>query len=164
MSRLWTLATTTRLITTLREPFPGALFTKIAQVGGLATSAVQATRAQISRQRRTSDLIGVRLLLGGERLHVGRIERMTPTSFVLTDMLVGKPGRAALLLDDTAISNAQRLGIGGKTKQVEFSLGRVRILSADELETELDTWLPTVARGCKEIGRASCRERVYSSV
>lgn len=137
------------LMTTLREPFPGALFTKIQQVGGLATSAVQATRAQISRQRRTSDLIGVRSLLGGERLHVGRIERMTPTSFVLTDMLVGKPGRAALLLDDTAISNAQRLGIGGKTKQVEFSLGRVRILSADELETELDTWLPTVARGCK---------------
>jgi prephenate dehydratase/prephenate dehydrogenase/ferredoxin-fold anticodon binding domain-containing protein len=133
----------------LREPFPGALFTKIQQVGGLATTAVQATRAQISRQRRTSDLVGVRSIVGGERLHVGRIEKMTPTSFVLTDLLVGKQGAAALLTDERAIANARRLGIGGKTKRVEFSLGRVRILSADELEAELDQWLPTVARGCK---------------
>ncbi len=136
-------------LSTLREPFPGALFTKIQQVGGLATTAVQATRAQISRQRRTSDLVGVRSIVGGERLHVGRIEKMTPTSFVLTDLLVGKQGAAALLTDDRAIANARRLGIGGKTKRVEFSLGRVRILSGDELEAELDQWLPTVARGCK---------------
>jgi prephenate dehydratase/prephenate dehydrogenase/ferredoxin-fold anticodon binding domain-containing protein len=133
----------------LRAPFPGSLFTKIQQVGAIATSAVQATRTEISRQRRADGLVGVVSLSGNDKLHVGHIETMTPTSFVLREILVGQPGRAALLVDDAAIANARKLGIGGKPKNIEFTLGRVRVLSNDELERALTEWLPTVARGVK---------------
>jgi prephenate dehydratase/prephenate dehydrogenase/ferredoxin-fold anticodon binding domain-containing protein len=133
----------------LREPFPGSLFTKIQQVGAIATSAVQSTRTEISRQRRHDGLVGVVALGGGDRLHVGHILTVTPTAFVLREELVGQPGRAALLVDDAAVANARRLGIGGKAKTVEFTLGRVRVLSNDELEAALDTWLPDVSRGVK---------------
>ena len=133
----------------LRNPFPGSLFTKVQQVGAIATSAVQATRTEISRQRRADGLVGVVSLSGNDRLHVGHIEKMTATSFVLREILVGQPGRSALLVDDAAIANAKRLGIGGKAKSIEFTLGRVRVLSNDELETALDAWLPSVARGTK---------------
>ncbi len=133
----------------LRNPFPGSLFTKVQQVGAIATSAVQATRTEISRQRRADGLVGVVSLSGNDRLHVGHIEKMTATSFVLREILVGQPGRSALLVDDAAIANAKRLGIGGKAKSIEFTLGRVRVLSNDELETALDAWLPAVARGTK---------------
>lgn len=133
----------------LREPFPGSLFTKMQQVGAIATSAVQATRTEISRQRRSDGLVGVVSATGGERLHVGHIVTITPTSFVLRAELVGQPGRAAILVDDAAIANARKLGIGGKPKNVEFTLGRVRVLSNDELEAALDKWLPSVQRGVK---------------
>lgn len=133
----------------LRGPFPGAVFGKIQQAGALATTAVQSTRALISRRRRTHDLVGVESLVGARRVHVGRIERVTPTSFVMSDVLVGRPGRAALLTDETARANARRLGIGGKVRRVEFSLGRVRMLTPEELDAVLDAWLPTVGRGVK---------------
>lgn len=136
-------------LASLRAPFPGSLFTKITQVGAIATSAVQATRTEISRQRRADGLVGVVSLSGNDRLHVGHIETITPTSFVLREILVGQPGRGALLVDDAAAANAKRLGIGGKPKSIEFTLGRVRVLSNDELETALNEWLPTVARGTK---------------
>jgi prephenate dehydratase/prephenate dehydrogenase/ferredoxin-fold anticodon binding domain-containing protein len=136
-------------LSNLRAPFPGSLFTKIQQVGVIATSAVQQTRTEISRQRRADGLVGVVSLSGNDRLHVGRIETMTPTSFVLREILVGSPGKAALLVDDAAIANARKLGVGGKPKSIEFTLGRVRVLSNDELERALTEWLPTVARGIK---------------
>lgn len=139
----------TGYLAALRAPFPGSLFTKTQQVGAIATSAVQATRTEISRQRRADGLVGVVSLAGNDRLHVGHIETITPTSFVLREILVGQPGRAALLVDDAAVANAKRLGIGGKPKSIEFTLGRVRVLSNDELETALTGWLPTVARGTK---------------
>ena len=139
----------TAVLESLRAPFPGALFTKIQQAGALATSAVQSTRARVSHHRGTAELIGVRSLVAGDRLHVGRIEKVTATSFVMSDLLVGNPGHAALLSDDHAIANARKLGVGGKPKMVEFSLGRVQILSPLELDAVLDDWLATVQRGCK---------------
>ncbi len=133
---------------TVRSPFPGALFGKIQQAGTLATSAVQSTRARLAQQRRTGELIGVRTT-GSERLHVGRVVAATPTGFTLENLLVGQKGRAALLVDDLARANAKALGIGGKSTRVEFSLSRVQLLSATELEVTLDEQLATVQRGCK---------------
>lgn len=133
----------------VRSHFSGGLFAKIHEAGALATSAVQSTRARVAATRRTNALVGVRTIGGNDRLHVGRVLRVTPTSFVLEDLLVGTSGRAALLLDDTAIANARRLGIGGRSRLVEFRLGRVRLLDAAELEAELDACLATVERGVK---------------
>ncbi len=135
-------------LATLREPFSGGLFAKISQAGTLATSAVQASRARIADHRRAGELIGIHTI-GSDKLHVGRIIATTPTSFTLENLLVGVPGRSALLVDGTATENARRSGITGRVKQTEFRLGRVEILSAADLETTLDTWLATVTRGCK---------------
>jgi prephenate dehydratase/prephenate dehydrogenase/ferredoxin-fold anticodon binding domain-containing protein len=134
----------------LREPFSGGLFNKIAQAGSLATSAVQSSRARIADVKRAGELIGVRSLSGeSERLHVGRVVKVTPTSFTLTNVLIGARGEAALLSDSAAIERARRLGISGKERSVEFRLGRVDILSPAELDEELDAWLTTSVRGCK---------------
>ena len=133
----------------VRSRFSGGLFTKIHDAGALATSAVQSTRARVAATRRTNALVGVRSTSGNDRLHVGRVVKVTPTSFVLDDLLVGTPGKGALLLDEATMSNARRLGIGGRSRQVEFRLGRVALLDGAELETELDGWLATVERGVK---------------
>jgi prephenate dehydratase len=136
----------------LRAPFSSGLFTKMQQAATLATGAVQSTRARVAEQRRAAELIAVRTIgqAGqGERLHVGRVRKVTATSFVLDDLLVGTQGKAALLIDDAAVQNARKLGIGGKAKMVEFSLGRVQVLSTRETEDELDAWLASVQRGVK---------------
>lgn len=133
----------------VRAPFSGGLFTKIQQAAVLATGAVQSTRAEVSRHARDGRLIGVRSLVNDDRLHVGTVVRTTPTSFVLRDQLVGKRGAAALLTDAEATANARKLGIAGSARNVEFSLGRVRILTPLELDAELEQWLATVARGTK---------------
>ncbi len=143
------LEATTEYLEEVRSHFSGGLFTKIHEAGALATSAVQSTRAGVAANRRTNALVGVRGLSGGDRLHVGRVVRVTPTSFVLDDLLVGSPGRAALLLDEPTIANARKLGIGGRSRSVEFRLGRVRLLDPAELDAELDSWLATVVRGVK---------------
>ncbi len=132
----------------LRAPFSGGLFAKISQAGTLATSAVQASRSRIANHRRAGELVGIRTI-GSEKLHVGRIVAANPTSFTLENLLVGVPGRCALLVDGTATENARRSGITGRVKQTEFRLGRVDVLSTTELESTLDTLLATVTRGCK---------------
>ena len=137
------------VVESLRAPFPGALFTKIQQAGTLATSAVQSARALVSHHRGTAKLIGVRSLVAGDRLHVGRIEKVTATSFTMRDLLVGERGRAALLSDDHAVANARKIGVGGKARAIEFRMGRVQILSPLELDGVLDEWLASVSRGCK---------------
>ena len=137
------------LLEGIRAPFPGALFGKIQQAGSLATSAVQSTRARLAQQRRTGELIGVRSVAGNDRLHVGRVVASTPTGFTLENVLVGQRGKGALLVDDQAKANAKVMGIGGKPSTVEFSMSRVQLLSAAELEVELDACLATVQRGCK---------------
>ncbi len=153
----------------LRAPFSGGLFTKIAQAGALATSAVQSSRTRIAEVKRTGELIGVRTIGGdSDRLHVGHITKVSPTSFTLANVLVGTKGAAALLSDAAATENARRLGISGKSRAVEFRLGRVDILSSAELDRELDEWLTTSSRGCKflipeSIGGASA-VRVAQSV
>jgi prephenate dehydratase/prephenate dehydrogenase len=142
----------TEYLSGLRAPFSSGLFTKMQQAATLATGAVQSTRARVAEQRRAAELIAVRTLgpAGqGERLHVGRVRKVTATSFVLDDLLVGTQGKAALLTDEAAVQNARKLGIGGKAKTVEFSLGRVQVLSARETEDELDAWLASVQRGVK---------------
>ena len=133
----------------VRSHFSGGLFSKIHEAGELATSAVQSTRARVAATRRTNSLVGVRTIGGSDRLHVGRVVRVTPTSFVLDDLLVGSAGRGALLVDEAAIANARKLGIGGRSRPVEFRLGRVRLLDPAELETELNAYLATVERGVK---------------
>lgn len=140
---------TSNYLEEVRSHFSGGLFAKIHEAGALATSAVQSTRARVAATRRTNALVGVRTIGGNDRLHVGRVVRVTPTSFVLDDLLVGTSGRSALLLDDTTIANARKLGIGGRSRQVEFRLGRVRLLDGVELEAELDACLATVERGIK---------------
>ena len=142
----------TEYLSELRAPFSSGLFTKMQQAATLATGAVQSTRARVAEQRRAAELIAVRTIgqAGqGERLHVGRVLKVTATSFVLDDLLVGTQGKAALLIDDAAVQNARKLGIGGKAKTVEFSLGRVHVLSTRETEDELDAWLASVQRGVK---------------
>jgi prephenate dehydratase/prephenate dehydrogenase len=142
----------TEYLSGLRAPFSSGLFTKMQQAATLATGAVQSTRARVAEQRRAAELIAVRTIgqAGqGERLHVGRVRKVTATSFVLDDLLVGTRGKAALLIDDAAVQNARKLGIGGKAKTVEFSLGRVQVLSTGETEDELDAWLASVQRGVK---------------
>jgi prephenate dehydratase/prephenate dehydrogenase len=133
----------------VRDHFSGGLFAKIQEAGSLATSAVQSTRALVAAHRRTNSLVGVRTIGGRDRLHVGRVIHVTPTSFVLDDLLVGSAGKGALLLDETTVANARKLGIGGRSKAVEFRLGRVALLDPVELEAELDGWLATVERGVK---------------
>jgi prephenate dehydratase/prephenate dehydrogenase len=133
----------------LRSPFPGGLFTKVLQAGVLATSAVQSTRARVAEHGRSDSIVGVRSIVQGERLHVGRVTRVSATSFTLQDLLVGTKGNAALLSSEAATANAKKLGIAGKPKNVEFSLGRVQILTASELEDELSEWLATIPRGYK---------------
>jgi prephenate dehydratase/prephenate dehydrogenase len=135
-------------LSSLRAPFSGGLFAKIAQTGSLATSAVQSSRARIADHRRHGELIGVRTA-GSDKLQVGRVVTTTPTSFTIENLLVGVPGRAALLLDATTTDNAKRIGITGKTKRTEYQLGRVEVLSPTELDSALDAWLATTARGCK---------------
>ena len=137
------------VVESLRAPFPGGLFTKIQQAGTLATSAVQSARARVSHHRGTAELIGVRSIVAGDRLHVGRIEKVTATSFTMRDLLVGERGRAALLSDEHAIANARKLGVGGKARAIEFRMGRVQILSPLDLDVVLDEWLASVSRGCK---------------
>lgn len=136
------------VIAALREPFPGALFSRVQQAGSLAIAATQSTRARVAQHRHAGALIAAQANEGA-RLHVGIVERATPTSFTLRNVLVGQPGRAALLTDDEAVANAKKLGIAGSPKSVELTLGKVRLLSPAELETALDRWLATVTRGCK---------------
>ena len=143
------LDATTEYLEDVRSHFSGGLFAKIHEAGALATSAVQSTRARVAANRRTNALVGVRGPAGSDRLHVGRVVKVTPTAFVLDDLLVGSPGRAALLLDGPTIANARKLGIGGRSRSVEFRLGRVRLLDPAELDAELDAWLATVVRGVK---------------
>lgn len=133
----------------LRGPFPGALFTKIQQAGTLATAAVQAARARIARHRNAGEVIGVMSAERNGRLHVGTVASVTGTSFVLSDLLVGTAGKAGLLVPGAATENTRRLGVGGSARTVEFTLGRVRILTPEELDAELDAWLGSVMRGCK---------------
>ncbi len=133
----------------VRDHFSGGLFAKIHEAGTLATSAVQATRASVAAHRRTNAIVGVRTIGGRDRLHVGRVVHVTPTSFVLDDLLVGSAGKGALLLDEATSANARRLGIGGRGRAVEFRLGRVTLLDSQELDRELDAWLATVERGVK---------------
>lgn len=135
-------------VAALREPFPGTLFSRIQQAGGLAIAATQATRARIAQHRHAGELVAAQAN-DGARLHVGIVERATPTSFTLRNVLVGQPGRAALLTDAEAIANAKKLGIAGTPRSVELTLGKVRLLTSSELETALDSWLATVTRGCK---------------
>ncbi len=139
----------TQHLHSLRAPFTGGLFTKIQQAGAVATNGIQSARARIAEMKRSGRIVGVRSLVNNERLHVGTIEQVTATSFVLRDLLVGSTGNAALLIDEAAAANARRLGIAGKSKKVEFSLGRATVLSDAELETELDTWLARITRGTK---------------
>lgn len=139
----------TRHLHGLRAPFSGGLFTKIQQAGVVATNGIQSARARIAEMKRSGRIVGVRSLVNNERLHVGIIEQVTATSFVLRDLLVGSAGSAALLIDDAAVANARRLGIAGKSKKVEFSLGRASVLSDAELEAELDGWLARITRGTK---------------
>ena len=134
-------------LSSVRAAFSGGLFAKIQQSGVVATSAVQASRAQVAQHRRDGALVGVRG--EGDRLHVGRVEHVSATSFSLLDQLIGPAGRATLAQHPVASRNAVKLGIRGSARQVEFRLGRIRILSDAELEVALDEHLATVARGCK---------------
>jgi prephenate dehydratase/prephenate dehydrogenase len=136
-------------LASLREPFTGGLFAKISQAGALATSAVQASRTRVADHRRADELVGVRPVGNPDKLHVGRILATTPTSFTLQNLLVGSAGKAALMIDDAAIENARRQGIAGKTRTVEFRLGRVDVLSPAELDAALSHWLAVTTRGCK---------------
>ena len=131
----------------IRGAFSGGLFAKIQQSGVVATSAVQASRAQVAQHRRDGALVGVRS--ENDRLHVGRVEHVSATSFSLVDQLIGNAGRATLAQHPSATRNATKLGIRGASRRVEFRLGRIRILSDAELESALDEHLATVARGCK---------------
>lgn len=141
-------AAVARYVAQLRNPFSGGLFTKAQQAGVLAIGAAQAARARVAHHRQSGELLGVRTTEG--RLHVGFVEDVTPTAFALRDVLVGSAKQGyALLVDDESTRNARKLGISGTAKRVEFTLGRARMLSPDELEAELDTALATVPRGCK---------------
>ena len=136
-------------IQSLRAPFSGGLFSKIQGAATLATSAVQATRARIASHRRSGAVLGVVSLGDGDRLHVGRVERVSATSFVLRDLLVGRRGAGAVLTDAITEANARRLGITGKARSVEFRLGRVQLLTDAELDISLNHWLAQMAKGCK---------------
>ena len=108
----------------IRDRFSGALFDTVRGTAAAAVVAAQAKRAELARHMRNGELVGIRPIGRADSLRVGRIVDVDPVAVTLQEVLVGRPGRAALL-DGPGRHNAARLGLGGKLRLTVFSLGHV---------------------------------------
>ncbi len=128
-----------------RDAFGGTFFTTLQQASNLAVEAAQVNRTLLAATRRSGDVVALRHhTQESQRLTVGLIEELTPTTVTLTEVLTGPKGRAALLLGP-GITNARKLGVAAKQRRrVTFGLSHVTILSATETDEALDDWLGRV--------------------
>lgn len=129
----------------IRDRFSGALFDTVRGTAAAAVVAAQAKRAELARHMRNGELVGIRPIGRADSLRVGRIVDVDPVAVTLQEVLVGRPGRAALL-DGPGRHNAARLGLGGKLRQTVFSLGHVELVTGADLDRELDSWLAHLRR------------------
>jgi len=128
----------------IRERFPGSLYDTIRGTAAAAVTAAQSKRLTLARFRRSGELVGLRAL-GDRRVRVGRISELTSTTVTLEELMVGQPGRAALL-DGPGIANAARLGVAGRPRATTFGLGHVDPVTGAELEAVLGTELAHLRR------------------
>ena len=129
----------------VRDRFSGALFDAILGTAAAGVTAAQAKRAELARRRRTGDLVGLRPVARPDTIRVGRIVDITPTDVTLEELMIGKPGKAALL-DGPGRGNAKRLGLGGTPRRTRFGLGHIDLVVGDDLDHALDEWLGQVTR------------------
>lgn len=127
----------------IRHPFSGTLFSHLQRTASNAIDAMQTTRTQLAELNRTQELAGLRLLDSNE-LQFCRIVGLTPTVLEVEDVMVGPAGRAGLLHTPAAVRNARKLGLNGNSRTVKLGLGRVRVLSDEELQRQLDLHLGTL--------------------
>lgn len=129
----------------VRDALTGAAYDSLRRVGANAVAAVQAKRAELALHRRTGALIGLRTVTDAGSLRVGRVVGIEPNTVTLEELLVGPPGRAALL-DGPGVRNARRLGVAGRAHRTTFALGHVTLLEPTALQAELDAWLGIIHR------------------
>ena len=134
-----------RSLTRVRDRISGAMFEELQASAAAGIQAAQARRRDISRRRRDGRLVGLRRVGVGGPVRVGRIVDVTPTRVELAELLVGPPGRAALL-DGPGLENAQRLGVGVTVRTRSFGLGHIELLPEAELAAVLDEQLAFLGR------------------
>lgn len=128
----------------IRERFPGSLYDTIRGTAAAAVTAAQSKRLALAGFRRSGAIVGLRPL-GDRRVRIGRITELTSTSVTLEELVVGQPGRAAML-DGPGLANAAKLGVSGRAKLTTFGLGHVDPVTGDELESVLDARLAHLRR------------------
>ncbi len=128
----------------IRDRFPGSLYDTIRGTAAAAVTAAQSKRLALAGHRRSGQVVGLRAL-GDRRVRIGRITELTSTTVTLEELVVGRPGRAALL-DGPGLANAAKLGVSGRPKPTTFGLGHVDLVTGEELETALDDRLAHLRR------------------
>lgn len=129
----------------VRDRITGALFEELQASAAAGIQAAQARRRDISRRRRDGRLVGLRRVGSAGPVHVGRIVDVSPTRVELDVLLVGPPGRAALL-DGAGLDNAQRLGVSLTVRRRSFGLGHIELVPEAELAVVLDEQLAFLSR------------------
>jgi prephenate dehydrogenase/ferredoxin-fold anticodon binding domain-containing protein len=128
----------------LREPFSGTRFAQMQQSAASAVDAMQNTRTQLAEAAADGRLVGLGSTDSAE-VHVGRVLRLSPTSVDLEDLLIGpRNGAGALIHEDWSRRNARKLGLQGKARCLTLSIGRTRVMTAEELHRVLDQRLARI--------------------
>jgi prephenate dehydratase/prephenate dehydrogenase/ferredoxin-fold anticodon binding domain-containing protein len=131
-------------IRTTRDRFSGALYQTVRGTADASVRAAQSTRTRLAEHWRNGTLVGIRDLRRPDRVRVGRLVDVSPTQLTLHEVLAGEKGRAGLL-EGPGAQNHVRLGIGGKPRVTTFGIGRIDVLSEDELQLALEEWLASVS-------------------
>jgi prephenate dehydratase/prephenate dehydrogenase len=121
----------------VRDRFSGSFFLGLQHTAADAIDAMQVTRTRLAEKMRTNSLVGLRSLDSGE-IHCCRIIGLSSTTLTIRDVMTGPRPRAGLLHTPAAERNARKLGLNGKARKMDLSLGRVRMMSDLELESHLD--------------------------
>ncbi|GAA2750643.1 prephenate dehydratase domain-containing protein [Amnibacterium kyonggiense] len=129
----------------VRDRITGALFEELQASATAGIQAAQARRRDISRRRRDGRLVGLRRVGTSGPVRVGRIVDVSPTRVELAVLLVGPPGRGALL-DGPGLDNAQRLGVSMTVRRRSFGLGHIELVPEAELAAVLDEQLAFLGR------------------
>jgi prephenate dehydratase/prephenate dehydrogenase len=121
----------------VRDRFSGSFFLGLQHTAADAIDAMQVTRTRLAEKMRTNSLVGLRSLDSAD-VYICRIVGLSSTTLTVRDVMTGPRPRAGLLHTPAAERNARKLGLNGKARKMDLSLGRIRMLSDLELENHLD--------------------------
>lgn len=129
----------------VRSPFAGTFFESLRSSAAASVEHIQHKRAELARHRIEKSLVGLLHLGTKDQVYVGQVLHNALDSVWIEELLVGPPGRAALLFGD-GIENSRRLGVARRTKKSELALHNLVILSDVELDEILTQRLGFIVR------------------